>query len=150
MLELYIDADACPVKEEALRVAGRHALKVFIVSNGGLRPVRQPNVQMIFAGDAMDAADDWIAERIGEGDIAITADILLADRCLKRGAQVVAPNGKPFTGDNIGHALAGRSISAHLRDLGGVTHNPSFSKEDRSRFLQTLEATIQSLLRQGR
>lgn len=142
---LYIDGDACPVKAEALKVAERHDMNVYIVSNGGLRPVANPKVHMILVDTGADAADDWIAERADMGDIAVTADILLADRCLKAGAQVLSPYGKPFTEANIAGAVAGRSISAHLRELGGTTHNPAFGKQDRSRFLQALETMIQAV-----
>ncbi len=142
---VYIDGDACPVKAEALKVAERHDIDVYIVSNGGLRPVANPKVHMILVGCGADAADDWIAERAGMGDIAITADILLADRCLKAGAKVLSPYGKPFTEANIASAVAGRSINAHLRELGATTHNPAFGKQDRSRFLQALETMIQAI-----
>lgn len=147
MLILYVDGDACPVKAEALRVAERHALEVYIVSNSGMRPVDNPKVHMVTVSASADAADDWIAERIGEGDIAVTADILLADRCLKAGGRVLSPGGKPFTPDNIGQAVAGRSVSAHLRALGLASHNPVFGKQDRSRFLQELESLIQAIKR---
>lgn len=148
MLEIYTDGDACPVKEEILRVAERHGLTVYIVSNSGLRPVNSPRVHMIKVDAGADAADDWIAERIGDGDIAVTADILLADRCLKKKAEVISPSGKPFTDANIGNAVASRSISAHLREIGErSSYNPSFSKQDRSRFLQALENSIQTIKR---
>ena len=147
MLTLYIDGDACPVKAEALKVADRHKLEVFIVSNGGLRPINNPRVHMILVDAGADAADDWIAERAELGDIVVTADILLADRCIKNSAQVLKPNGKIFSDDNIGDTIAGRSVSAHLRELGGSTHNPTFSKQDRSQFLQTLDTVIQAIKR---
>lgn len=147
MLDIYIDADACPVKAEVLSVAERHELEVYIVSNSGLRPINNRKVHMVQVAAGADVADDWIAEHVTSGDIAITADILLADRCLKRGAEVLSPTGKPFTNENIGGAVAGRSVSAHLRELGEASHNPSFSKQDRSRFLQTLENTIQTIKR---
>jgi uncharacterized protein YaiI (UPF0178 family) len=148
MLVLYVDGDACPVKTEALQVAERHDMQVYIVSNSGLRPVANPKVQMVLVDAGADAADDWIAERISTGDVAVTADILLADRCLKAGGKVLSPYGKPFTEANIGQAVAGRSVSAHLREMGGVSYNPSFGKQDRSRFLQELENMIQSIKRQ--
>lgn len=147
MLDIYVDADACPVKEEVLRVAERHGLEVYIVSNSWLRPVRNPKVHMIKVDEGADMADNWIAERVGEGDVVITADILLADRCLKCKAAVMSPVGKAFTEDNIGSAIAGRTLSAHLREMGGVSANPSFSKQDRSRFLQGLETVIQTIKR---
>lgn len=143
--KLYIDGDACPVKAEALKVAERHDMEVYIVSNIGLQPINNPKVHMILVDAGADAADDWIAERAGAQDIAVTADILLAQRCLKAGARVLSPYGKPFTDANIASAVAGRSVSAHLRELGGATYNPAFGKQDRSRFLQTLETIIQAI-----
>ncbi len=146
--KIYVDGDACPVKEEVLRVAERHRLEVYMVSNSGLRPVNNPKVHMIKVDAGADVADDWIAERAGDGDIAITADILLADRCLKNKANVINPSGKPFTDDNIGSAVAGRSLSAYLRETGEMSgNNPSFTKQDRSRFLQALEQAIQAIKR---
>ena len=148
MLDIYVDGDACPVKEEVVRVAERHNLEVYMVSNSGLRPVRNKKIHMIKVDAGADVADDWIAERASDGDIAITADILLADRCIKNEATVLSPAGKPFTDDNIGNAVAGRNLSAHLRETGEISgHNPSFSKQDRSRFLQALENAIQSIKR---
>ena len=147
MLQIYIDADACPVKSEILRVGERHGLEVYIVSNSGLRPVVNPRVHVIKVDSGADVADDWIAERVGDGDIVVTADILLADRCFKPGAGVINPNGRLFTDDNIGNAVAGRSISSHLREMGVGSYNPSFSKQDRSRFLQSLEQVIQDIKR---
>ena len=148
MLEIYVDADACPVKPEVLRVADRHGLPVHMVSNQWLRLDDHPRVHRVVVGDALDAADDWIAERIDNGDIAITADIPLAARCLDAGASVIGPTGKPFTEQSIGMALAMRDLMAHLRDTGEVTGGGSaFSKQDRSRFLTALEETIQSIRR---
>jgi uncharacterized protein len=148
MLTLYIDADACPVKEEALRVAERHAWPVFIVSNSWLRLPVGENVQKIVVSDGFDAADDWIAERAGESDIVITSDIPLASRVLKCGAEALGPNGKAFTQANIGAAVAMRELNAHLRDTGEISgYNPSFSKQDKSRFLQALETRIQAIKR---
>ncbi len=147
MLTIYIDGDACPVKAEATKVVERHGLKMFIVSNSGMRPSRNPSIQMIVVDAGADVADDWIAERAGDGDIAVTADILLAQRCLEAGAGVLNPNGKVFTNDNIGGAVAGRALSAHLRETGHTTYNPSFSKQDKSRFLQSLEQMIQDIKR---
>ncbi|MBV9555056.1 MAG: YaiI/YqxD family protein [Alphaproteobacteria bacterium] len=147
---IYVDADACPVREEVYRVAGRLGVGVFVVSNGS-RPIRPPGlpfVEMVMVGDAMDAADDWIAERIGPGDICVTGDIPLAARCLKQGARVVPPNGKPFTEANIGGALAGRELARHLRELGeGGRGPPPFAKADRSRFLSALDAAMRAALR---
>lgn len=145
MTLIYVDADACPVREEVYRVAGRLAVDVCLVSNGS-RPIRPPGlpfVQMIMVGEAMDAADDWIAEHIGAGDVCVTADIPLAARCLHKGAQVVAPNGRRFTEANIGNALAGRELARHLRELGATGKGPPpFAKSDRSRFLSALDAAV--------
>lgn len=150
MTQIYVDADACPVREEVYRVAGRLGVGVFIVSNGS-RPIRPPGlpyVQMVMVGDAMDAADDWIAERITAGDICVTGDIPLASRCLQKGALVVPPNGRPFTAANIGNALAGREVARHLRELGaGGGGPPPFAKSDRSRFLSALDNAVQAALR---
>jgi len=147
MLNIYVDADACPVKEEVLRVAMRHGLEVYMVSNSYLRPVNNRKVHIILVDSGADIADDWIAQRSTDGDIVITADILLADRCLKNKSDVISPAGKPFTDDNVGNAVAGRSVSAHLREMGVTTSNPPFSKQDRSRFLQTMEESIQKIKR---
>ena len=150
MTQIYVDADACPVREEVYRVAGRLGVHVFVVSNGS-RPIRPPGlsfVEMVMVGDAMDAADDWIAERIETADICVTADIPLASRCLDKGARVVPPNGKPFTQANIASALAGREIARHLRELGeGTRGPPPFAKSDRSRFLSALDTAVQAALR---
>ncbi len=115
MSEIYVDGDACPVKDEVLRVARRHDIAVHVVSNQWLRLPNDPKVAMVLVSDGLDAADDWIAARIGLGDIAITGDIPLAARCLENGAQAIGPTGRPFTGDNIGTALAMRELTAHLR-----------------------------------
>ena len=148
MLDIYVDADACPVKEEVLRVAERHGLEVYFVSNGYLRPINNRKVHIILVESGPDVADNWIAERIGDGDIAITSDILLAQRCLNNNASAVGPNGKLFTEENIGNVVAGRALNAHLRELGEISGgNASFSKQDRSRFLQALEEVIQHIKR---
>jgi uncharacterized protein len=150
LTQIYVDADACPVREEVYRVAGRLGVNVFVVSNGS-RPIRPPGlpfVRMVMVGDAMDAADDWIAERIAAADICVTADIPLAARCLEKGARVVPPNGRPFTDANISSALAGRAIAQHLRELGtGSKGPPPFNRADRSRFLSALDTAIQQALR---
>ena len=151
MTDIYVDADACPVREEVYRVADRLQLKVFVVSNGSrpIRPRGTPNVSMIVVGEGADAADDWIAERIGRGDICVTADIPLAARCLAKGGRALAPTGKPWTEANIGNALAGREIARHLRELGvGGGGPPAFSKADRSRFLVALDTAVQAALRE--
>ena len=147
---LYIDADACPVRDEVYRVAERVGLKVFVVSNGSrpILPSRNPLVSMVIVSEGADAADDWIAERITARDICITADIPLASRCLKKDARAIAPNGKLWTKDNIGSALAGREIGRHLRESGVATGGPPpFSKADRSRFLNALDALVQQAQR---
>ena len=141
---IYVDADACPVKDEALRVAARHDLKIVFVSNAWMRLPEGPDVERVVVSEGPDAADDWIAERIGKGDIAITADIPLASRCLKAGAQALGPTGKPFTDASIGMALAMRDLKQHLRETGESRgFNASFTRQDRSRFLQELEAAVQ-------
>jgi hypothetical protein len=150
MTEIYVDADACPVREEVYRVAERMGLKVFVVSNGSrpILPSRNPMIQMVIVAAGADAADDWIAERIAPADICVTADIPLASRCLKKEARALAPNGKLWTQDNIGNALAGREVGRHLRESGVNTGGPPpFSKADRSRFLGALDAAVQAALR---
>jgi uncharacterized protein len=127
LTEIYVDGDACPVREEVYRVAARLRLNVLVVSNGS-RPIRPPgmsSVSMVLVGDSADAADDWIAERIKATDVCVTSDIPLASRCLKKGARVVSPTGKQWTEANIGNALAGRDIARHLRELGENTRGPA-------------------------
>jgi hypothetical protein len=137
---LYIDADACPVKEETLKVAARHRLPVVIVSNGGLRPSRDPMVRHVVVPKTPDAADDWIAENAAPGDIVVTADILLAARCVELEVPVIGPDGRPFTPDSIGMAVAMRNLKQHLRETGEIKgYNPGFTKADRSRFLGALD-----------
>jgi len=148
MLEIYIDADACPVKDETVRVAHRHTLKVVMVSDGGIRPHPSPLVEVVVVAAGADAADDWIADRIGTGDIVITNDIPLADRCIKAGAQALRPNGQALTQDSIGMVLATRDLMTGLRETGTITGGPRpFSKQDRSHFLNTLETTVQAAKR---
>ncbi|HUN47153.1 MAG TPA: YaiI/YqxD family protein [Stellaceae bacterium] len=150
MTDIYVDGDACPVREEVYRVAERLSLKVFVVSNGSrpIRPPRDPNVQMVVVSEGADKADDWIVERITAADVCITADIPLASRCLGKGARAVSPLGKPWTPDNIGNALAGREIARHLRELGvGCGGPPPITKADRSRFLGALDQAVQAALR---
>lgn len=140
---LYIDADACPVKEEVYRVARRYGLKTFVVSNGWMQTPRETLIEQIVVDAGPDIADDWIAERAGPGDIVITSDIPLADRCLKSGAQALKPNGQAFTSDSIGSALAGRMVGEHLRSIGVATSGPPpFSNADRSRFLRALDQAV--------
>ena len=153
MTDIYVDGDACPVREEVYRVAARLKVKVLVVSNGS-RPIRPPgisNVSMVLVGDTADAADDWIAARIGTTDVCVTSDIPLASRCLKKAARVVSPTGKQWTEANIGNALAGREIAQHLRELGTITRGPApLTKGDRSRFLGALDTALQAALREGR
>ena len=148
MLDVYVDGDACPVKDEVYRVALRHDLKVYVVSDSPLRAAARGRVEFIRVRQGFNAADDWIAERAREGDIVVTSDIPLADRCIKSGARVVAPYGKAFTEDSIGEAMAKRELMDQLRQMGEVTGGPPpFGAKDRSRFLACLEETIQSIRR---
>ncbi len=145
MPEIYVDADGCPVRDEILHVAERHGLVTHLVSDRGIRPGANPRVRLVVVARGADAADDWIAEHVGPGDIAITDDIPLADRCLKAGALAIRANGKAFSEDSIGMALATRDLMAGLRERGQITGGPApFSKQDRSRFLQALETAIQA------
>jgi uncharacterized protein YaiI (UPF0178 family) len=148
---ILVDADACPVKDEIYRVAERHAAEVVIVSNSHLRVPQHPLVRRVVVGDGFDAADDWIAGAAQASAVVITADILLADRCLKAGATVLAPTGKPFTTASIGAAIATRAIMADLRAGGDQLGGPApFSKADRSRFLSALDEALVRLKRQPR
>ncbi len=150
MIRILIDADACPVKDETYRVAARYKVPVVVVSNSPIRVPQDPLISRKLVSDAFDAADDWIVENTTPGTVVITADILLADRCLKLGAEVVAPNGKPFTMASIGGAIATRAIMADLRAGGDVIGGPPpFSKQDRSRFLSSLDQVLGKLLRSG-
>ena len=143
MTTIYIDADACPVKDEVYRVADRYRLPVYVVSNSWIRTPQNPHIRSVVVDDGPDIADDWIAERAGKGDVVITADIPLADRALKAGAQAIHPTGRLFTADSIGSALASRSIGEHLRSMGEITGGPRpFVPADRSRFLQALDAAV--------
>jgi uncharacterized protein len=145
LTEIYIDADGCPVKDEVYRVAERYGLKVTLAANSWMRTPDADWVELILVDDNIDAADDWIAEHAGENDIVITADIPLASRCLKNGAQVLGPKGRVFTEAGIGDALATREILSNLRDQGTMTGGPApFGKKDRSRFLQSLDAAVQA------
>lgn len=149
-IAIYVDADACPVKPEIYRVAERHRLRVFVVSNSFLNVPREPWIERVVVSDGFDAADDWIAERVGRGHIVVSADIPLADRCIKAGADVIGPTGKPFTEASIGMALATRDMMEDLRAGGVVTGGPKpFSPRDRSAFLQALDLAIQRLKRAG-
>ncbi len=147
-MRILVDADACPVKEEIYRVAFRRAVAVSIVSNARIRIPDHPLVERVVVSDGFDAADDWIAETADAKSVVITADILLADRCLKAGAAVIGPTGKPFTNASIGSAIATRSIMADLRVGGDVVGGPApFAKSDRSRFLQALDDALVRLAR---
>lgn len=146
MLNIYVDADACPVKEEILRVAMRHSLQVYLVSNSRLNMTVDKNVHKIQVGSDLDAADNWIEEHIETGDIVVTLDILLAERCLKKNVSTLSPMGRIFNNDTIGVAKAMRDLRAHLRETGTASsYNATFSKQDRSRFLQSLQEMIQAI-----
>ena len=147
-LRILVDADACPVKEEVYRVALRHVAAVVIVSNSAMRILDHPLVSRMVVSDSFDAADDWIAEACDAASVVITADILLAERCLKAGAVVLAHNGKPFTSGSIGSAVATRAIMADLRAGGDIIGGPPpFGKADRSRFLSSLDEALVRLAR---
>lgn len=151
MIGIFVDADGCPVKNEVFRVALRYNLKVYVVSNSRMTiPPDRLFEQVIVKKDA-DAADDWIAEHVGEDDIVVSADIPLAARCLEKGARVLDPKGRVFTEDSIGGALANREFTAYLRDMGNITGGPAqFEKRDRSRFLQQIDNLIQAAFREKR
>lgn len=145
-----MDADACPVKDEVYRVAARYGLKVFVVTNASMRTPREGDVELVVVPGSFDAADDWIAGRAGAGDVVVCTDIPLAARCLERGAAVLRPNGKRFTPENIGDALASRELLANLRDMGAIGGGPPpFDRKDRSNFLQKLDQVIQEIRRES-
>lgn len=151
MLKIYIDADACPVKEEVYRVAERYDLDVTVVANSRMRIPGGGKVRLEVVGDGLDAADDWIADIVENGDIVISADIPLAARCLEKGAIVIGPAGRPFTEDNIGEVMATRGLLSELRETGEVTGGPPpFGKKDRSRFLQRLDGAVHAIRRSQR
>ena len=148
MREIYVDADACPVKDEVFKVAARHGWPTHVVSNSWMRLPEDSLVRRIVVSEGPDAADNWIAERAGKGDLVITNDTPLASRCLKNGARTLRPTGRAFTEDNIGIGLAMRDLSAHLREMGESSGGPSaFRKKDRSRFLSAMEEVIQAINR---
>lgn len=148
VIRIYIDADACPVKDEVYRVAARHRLPVTVVANGFILVPQDPLIARVAAGAGPDAADDWIAERAASGDIVVTADIPLASRCIKAGAEVIAPDGRVFSESDIGITLAIRNLMHDLRSAGKVTGGPRpFSPRDRSTFLSALDQTIRRLQR---
>jgi hypothetical protein len=149
-IAIYVDADACPVKAEVYKVAERHGIAVHVVANAAIAVPRDPMVTRVVVPEGPDAADDWIAERVGRGAVVVTADVPLADRCVKAGADVIAPNGRPFTASSIGMALATRNLMHDLRSAGGVTGGPPpFSRRDRSAFLSALDLAIVRLKRDG-
>ena len=151
VLHIYIDADSCPVKQEVYRVAGRYQLDVTLVANSRMQVPSEQRVALMVVKGGFDAADDWIVEHVGSQDIVVTADILLADRCLKKGALVVGPTGKPFTAESIGSAVAIRDLMAELRSSGEMTGGPPpLKKQDRSRFLHQLDEMIQLIRREHR
>jgi uncharacterized protein YaiI (UPF0178 family) len=152
MTAIYIDADACPVKEEAERVASRYKIEMFVVSNGGLRPSANPLVQMIFVPDGPDIADMWIADRAVRGDVVVTGDIPLAAKCIESGARVIRHNGEVFTPSNIGNILATRDLMTDLRAADPFRQGggKAFSKTDRSRFLSALDSELQKALKEVR
>jgi uncharacterized protein YaiI (UPF0178 family) len=146
LLNIFVDADGCPVKKEIYRVAKRYGLKVLLISNSRMRTPQEDWVKAVVVDGQFNAADDWIVEHLNRNDLVITGDIPLAARCLEKGACALAPTGRVFTEDTIGDALAGRELLSHLRDLGTLTGGPApFAKRDRSRFLQRLDETIQAV-----
>jgi uncharacterized protein YaiI (UPF0178 family) len=147
---IYVDADACPVKDEVYRVAGRYGLKVFVVANGFINVPKDPLIERVIVPAGPDVADDWIAERAGPGSIVITQDVPLADRAVKAGAEVIGNTGKPFTTASIGMALATRNLMDELRSSGQTTRGPRpFSPKDRSAFLSALDQAVTALKRKG-
>ena len=149
MLHIFVDADACPVKAEVYKVAERYRLQVTLVTNSRMQVPHNRLIRLEVVGAGADVADDWIVEQVQAGDIVVTADILLADRCLKKGARVIGTNGKLFTEDNIGGAVATRNLMAELRGAGEITGGPPpLQKRDRSRFLHQLDEVIQTIRRQ--
>ncbi len=144
-VQIYVDADACPVKDEIIRVAERHDVVVTLVANGGLRPSRDPKIKTIIVSQGADVADDWIADNATKRDVVITADIPLAQRCLENGALVLGPTGKAFDPTNIGMAIAMRELNQHLRETGeSKGYNKSFSTKDRSQFLSALDEAVRT------
>ncbi|GBU16529.1 MULTISPECIES: YaiI/YqxD family protein [Methylobacterium] len=147
-ITIYVDADACPVKDEVYRVAARYGLHVTVVANSFLQIPREPWIERVIVGDGLDAADDWIAERAGPRAIVVTADVPLASRCVRAGASVLAPNGKAFTDASVGMALATRNLMQELREAGAITGGPKpFSARDRSAFLGALDRAVVRLRR---
>jgi uncharacterized protein YaiI (UPF0178 family) len=150
-ISIFVDADACPVKAEIYRVAGRYGLKVYVVANSFIGVPRDPRIERVVVNDSFDAADDWIAERVGATDIVVTADIPLADRSLKKGATVIGSTGVPFTSASIGMAMANRELLSNLRAMGEITGGPRpMTPRDRSRFLSSLDEAVNKLRRRPR
>lgn len=149
MLHIFVDADACPVKQEVYRVAARYGLRVTLVANSRMAIPHQTGVSLEVVGGGMDVADDWIADHVEAHDVVITADIPLASRCLAKGARALGTTGKPFTDDNIGDALATRDLLSELRGAGEITGGPPpITQRDRSRFLQKLDEVVQKVRRE--
>jgi hypothetical protein len=150
LLDIFVDGDGCPVKQEVYRVAMRYGLKVILVSNARMRAPQEDWLEVVVVDGQFDAADDWIVAHVATDDIVITGDIPLASRCLEKAARVISPAGRIFSKENIGEALASRELLSHLRDLGTITGGPApFEKRDRSRFLQRLDEAVQTLRRRG-
>jgi uncharacterized protein len=148
MIRIFVDADACPVKEEISRVARRLGLRVTLVTNSYMRIPQERHLELVVVDGQFDSADDWIVLQLAPNDVVVSADIPLVSRCLEKGARVLTPTGRVFTEDSIGDALAARAVAAHLRELGTITGGPApFGKEDRSRFLQRLDQVLQAALR---
>lgn len=148
MLHIFVDADACPVKQEVYRVASRYQLEVTLVTNSWMRVPRERWIALKVVQEGLDAADDWIVDHLQQHDIVVTADIPLASRCLKKGARVIGTTGKPFTENNIGDSVATRNLLSELRDAGKITGGPPpLQKSDRSRFLHQLDEMIQAIRR---
>jgi len=148
MVNIFVDADACPVKQEISRVARRNGVDVTLVSNTWMRIPRERHLALVVVDGQFDSVDDWIVEHVARNDVVVSADVPLASRCLSKGARVLSPNGRVFTEDSIGDALASGAISAHLRELGMITGGPApFDKRDRSRLLQRLDEIVKAALR---
>lgn len=149
LLNIFVDADACPVKQEVYRVANRYRLDVILVANSWMRVPEEPWIALEVVEDGLDAADDWIVDHLQPHDIVVTSDIPLASRCLKVGASAIKPTGEPFTNDNIGDSIATRNLLSELRDAGEITGGPPpLKKRDRSRFLHQLDEMIQAIRRE--
>jgi uncharacterized protein YaiI (UPF0178 family) len=150
LLDIYVDADGCPVKNEVYRVAERYGLTVYLVADAWMRVPDSAFIKLVLVDAGLDAADNWIAEHVSENDVVVSGDIPLADRCIKRGARVLDPRGRVFTAESIGGALATRDLLSHLRELGTITGGPApFQRRDRSQFLQRLDEIIQAIRRRS-